>query len=295
MALKAVVSAEEYSELPEHHQSEYKQAQGGTSWILDVEGVDNHPLVKGLSTTLGKFKELGPDAKALRARLDAAAEAQTALDEMKGLWGELDAEETKAALDRLAELESEGGKVDIEARIEAAKGVLERKHAKILEGIQANVDGLTAANLEKDDFIRDLIIEQELDSGLTHIKAIPELREGAKALIHKRYRPKVERVENELTGKPEYRGIINTDVGESTIADFFERWQTEDEASPYLPASGNTGTGSRTQEGAGTRGRKNPWSKENWNLTEQGRIVKENRALAKTLASAAGHKLTLSE
>lgn len=47
-------------------------------------------------------------------------------------------------------------------------------------------------------------------------------------------------------------------------------------------ASGN-GSG-----GAGSHHGKNPWKKETWNLTEQGRIYRENPTLAKSLRVAAG-------
>lgn len=38
-------------------------------------------------------------------------------------------------------------------------------------------------------------------------------------------------------------------------------------------------------------GSRNPWSKDGWSLTEQGRIAMENPGQAKALAAAAGHKL----
>jgi len=38
----------------------------------------------------------------------------------------------------------------------------------------------------------------------------------------------------------------------------------------------------------------NPWAKASWNLTEQGRIYRRDRAEADRLAQAAGHKNALS-
>jgi hypothetical protein len=43
--------------------------------------------------------------------------------------------------------------------------------------------------------------------------------------------------------------------------------------------------------GTGGGGSKNPFTKDGWNMTEQGRIAKENPALAKTLAANAGYKI----
>jgi len=50
--------------------------------------------------------------------------------------------------------------------------------------------------------------------------------------------------------------------------------------------SGAEGTPARTGSPA-----KNPWKKDTWNLTEQGKLVRENLALAKRLASEAGRPL----
>ena len=40
-----------------------------------------------------------------------------------------------------------------------------------------------------------------------------------------------------------------------------------------------------------TSGEKNPWSKEHWNLTEQGRLLVKDPEKAKQMAAQAGHKL----
>lgn len=47
------------------------------------------------------------------------------------------------------------------------------------------------------------------------------------------------------------------------------------------------GTGARGGDGAGG-GANNPFSKEHWNMTEQGRVLKEDRSKAEQLAQAAG-------
>lgn len=46
-------------------------------------------------------------------------------------------------------------------------------------------------------------------------------------------------------------------------------------------------------EGGGTLGGKNPWAKESFNLTEQGKLIKSNPAQAKELASVAGYTLNI--
>ncbi|HEX7021398.1 MAG TPA: hypothetical protein VF171_00975 [Trueperaceae bacterium] len=65
------------------------------------------------------------------------------------------------------------------------------------------------------------------------------------------------------------------------------------EAKPYLKAQpkGNGNVGSGTNPGGdGNSGIKNPWLPDNLNLTEQGRIMRENPELAARLKAEAGKK-----
>ncbi len=65
-----------------------------------------------------------------------------------------------------------------------------------------------------------------------------------------------------------------------------------------LPASAphlfepTSGSGARGAGSGGGGARKNPWSKEHFNLTEQGKLVRENLPEAKRLAAEAGKSIT---
>ncbi len=63
---------------------------------------------------------------------------------------------------------------------------------------------------------------------------------------------------------------------DATMAHLFK----EEKKPPYNPNGGNGGAGGIT----------NPFAKDTFNLTEQGRMLKENPAQAKELAAAAGYK-----
>jgi len=288
MALKAVLTPDEYEALDDGFRAQYKQTQSGDHWVLDLEGVDDHPVVKGMATTLRKFKEVAPDANVLKTRFTEHDTLKADLEALQETWKELEAEEVREQLKRLEELEKGDGKVDVAAQIDSAKAVLERKHARALQDVETKRATLEKQLTDREQYISDLILEQELEAGLAHIKAIEELRPGAKALIRARYKLSAEREEDEVTGKPRYKGVVKTDLGENSVADFFERWQTEPEAEPYLPASGNAGTGSKSGDGGGGGRKTNPWAKDTFNLTEQGKLVRDNPALAKQMAAAAG-------
>jgi hypothetical protein len=282
MPLRAVLPQDEFDALDDGLRDFYKPTQKGDAFVLDLEGIDDHPTVKGLANTLRRFKEIEPDATKLRA-------IKAENERLKGAWAELDPEETRAALERLEALESgEGGK-DVAAQLESLRGAMERKMAKAVEAKDTEILAREQALAERDTFIESLTLDRELDESLAHVKAIEDLRPGAKAYLKLRYRPKVERVENPETGKAEYRGVVPTETGDDAISDFIEKWSRTPEAQPYLEATGNAGTGSKTSDGSGFR-RTNPFAKETFNLTEQGRIAKEKPALAAQLRAQAGGK-----
>lgn len=56
----------------------------------------------------------------------------------------------------------------------------------------------------------------------------------------------------------------------------------------YLFAAAPAGGGGANPPGGGGTGQKNPWKAETFNLTEQGRILRENPALARSLIVEAG-------
>lgn len=289
MALKAVLTLEEYDELDEARQGDYRQNQQKDAWILELEGVDSHPTVSGMATTIRKFKEVAPSAKALKKIIEDA-------DALKTAWDGLDPEDTRESLERLAEIDegnADPNKPDVKTLVEAAEAKLQRKHDKELGKKDDEITALTGDRDVITGKFTDEMIERELDAGLLHIGSIEGLRDGAKALIEKKYKPIVERSEDD-DGKISFKAVIRTELGDESISDFFERWQTLPEADEYVHASGNVGTESRTQDNRKGSRKKNPWSKDHWNLTEQGRILNDNRAAATKMAAEHGHEILAS-
>lgn len=72
MALKAKISKDAFGELPEALQEYYKQGDDG--YVLDLDGVDDHPTVKGLKS---KLDEVLGETKAEREKRKALEQAQT--------------------------------------------------------------------------------------------------------------------------------------------------------------------------------------------------------------------------
>lgn len=276
--LRAILTAEEHAELDEGLQGHYQEAADG-SFALNAD-VEKHPTVAGLRATLKKYRDVAPDAKALKKALDDAQELREAV-------GDRSAEDLSAAFARLEELEA-GGKGDNSAEVE-------RLSRRIEALTTAHKDALDKKDEEirgRDAFIERLVLDQALDRSMTEeaeadsrgVHIIEDYRPAVKALIRQDFKPRVVR-EGE-----EYKGIISTDMGDESISDFMARWGRSDKAKKYRPASGNEGSGARNSDAPGGSAT-NPFKAETRNLTEQGRLVKENPTLAKRLAKEAGVEL----
>ena len=72
MALKTKIAKDAFAELPEALQEYYKA--DGDHYILDLDGVDDHPSVQGLKT---KLEEVLGETKAEREKRKALEDAQT--------------------------------------------------------------------------------------------------------------------------------------------------------------------------------------------------------------------------
>lgn len=256
----------------------YTQADDG-NYYLSVKGVDGHPAVRALATTLKKYKEAAPSAHGLKQKL----EKLSALEPFEGL--EMDADEVRERMQRLDELEASGGDVDgkiaeLRAGYEKQRDQLAATHKKDIEGREKEVKRLQS-------FVERLTVDNEIDRALDKVKVIPETREAVKALLHQRG-PRV------IQDGDDYRGVYESDLGEElAIADYVEAWSKKDEAAPFMPASGNKGSGAGGgSSNTGANGA-NPWQDDQKNVTKQMEIASKNPALARQLAAQAGKQAPL--
>lgn len=280
MALKAVVDSLDGVE--DAIQGLYTEAEDG-KYYLSVDGVDALPQVRGLVTTLRRFKEVAPDASRLKSKLDRLSELEGYAD-----LG-LSADEVREALDELEALKAGGAGSE---KLEELKATLEQQWQRKLDAQKrANEKAIESLTAERDQY-RTALERREIDGGFDAALAkcggtgtLPgELRDAAKALLMRKYQPKV------VWDGDEPKGIVETDLGEVDIETFVETWSRTDSAAPFMPASGNKGSGAGGGKGGGSA-RANPFKTETRNLSEQMRLVKENPTLARQLAAEAGVKL----
>lgn len=209
---------------------------------------------------------------------------------------------------------------DIEARIaaavEEAVGPLKAKNKELLgkikklqadgdadpaevERLEAEVDrlktDLTAANKSVKDLTKRaetaeqslaseqaaaqrLIVDNGLAAALTEAGVTnPAMHKAAAALI--RTGQKIE-----ITADGDARVAK---IGDKTLGDFVKAWAAGDEGKTFVAAPGNGGGGA---PGSGSHGggKANPWAKDTFSLTEQGKLFTENPTLARSMAQEAG-------
>lgn len=88
MALKAKIGKEAFGELPETLQEYYKESDNG--YVLDLDGVDDHPTVKGLKSKLDEvLGETKTEREKRKALEQAQSEAEKKAAEEKGEFEKL--------------------------------------------------------------------------------------------------------------------------------------------------------------------------------------------------------------
>ena len=217
------ILVEDQTKLPEGYTDNYVEQENG-SFLLDVEGVDNHPDVHGLKTSLQKQKT---DREKLRTERDSLLtysklipegmttdELQTALEKFKAGDGDGDGKED--------------GKDDASAKLNLLRETLEKKFKTELGERDTTIT-------KKDSTIRRLIVETALSSALTKNKVTnPAFQKAAKTLLA----PNVKISEND---KGDFVGMVDTDMGEVTVEQYVKDWANGDEGFSFV--EGNTGSG----------------------------------------------------
>ncbi len=265
MALKSVI--ENLDDVAEELRSEYKETVDPKTkakvYVLDIENPQALPDVARLSTALGKERD---DHKQTKAKLAPFA-----------ALGEPD--EVIAKLDRLPELEAAAaGKLDdtkinaiVETRVKAKVAPLEREVVQLRTQVG-----------EKDEVIKTYTAKertQKISGALG--KAARELKVLDSALED------VELYGERMFEVQEDGTVVTKDVAGLTPGLSPKAWLEDMQAKRPHWWGATFGGGAGGGRGAGNLGA-NPWTAENWNVTEQGNILRSDKAKAERMAKAAG-------
>lgn len=258
MALKAILDSLEG--VPEALHGEYVEKNG--KYELQVEGMKTEGDVARVQEALRKEKN---DFKAYKDRY--------------GVLGDRKPDEILTQLDRIAELEAAAeGKLDDEKINKIVEGRVKQQIAPIVR----ERDQYKTQLGEKDQLIegfttkeRTRTIHDAVRKAATGAKVLPEALDDALMLAERTF---------ELTedGKVVTKDGVGVTPGLGPDVWFTDLQKTR----PHWWGQSSGGGAGGNRGGVG--GEKNPWSAENWNMTEQGKILVADRSKAEQLAKAAG-------
>jgi hypothetical protein len=254
-------------DIPEQYQDLYTEKNGQYE-LTGISGVKTTADIDRLQTSLNKERE---EHKATKAKLSN--------------WGDLEHDDVMSKLDRIPELEAAAsGKID-EEKIEEmvtkrVEGTLKTRLGPVERNLEKTTKELEELRTERDNLIsesRTRTIHDDVRAALVKTKVIPEAQEDALMLADK-----VFQIDDQ--GKVVTKDGVGITPG-IPAADWLQ--ELSDKKPHWWAASQGGGARGGSGSGGGMSG--NPWSKANWNLTEQGKVVKEKgTARAEQMAKAAG-------
>lgn len=196
MGLKSIYTSGD--EIPADHKSFYKEE--GDKFVLDIEGIDDHPKVRGVITANRENVKKRDEYKAKVTELEG---------KVAGLPEDFDADEWT----RLKA--GDTGKPD------EAIQALKDQHAKAVQTLRdrhaADLAERDTQIGERDGYIDRTLVDGGLKDALLDIGVNPELLDGAMASL--RGSVKVQRADN-----GDRKAIVETDLGEVAVGDFVKEW-----------------------------------------------------------------------
>lgn len=270
MAVKSLL--ETLDDVPEALHSEYKEQEipgVGKRFVLDVEGYDQHPLVRNLKSAHDKVKG---DKDKFKTELDALA------GRFSGIPEDLTAEQ----IIQLYQDNKDGKGPDVDKRLADLRAELDRKRVGEVQQKDQEIAARDARNAQLLGTIKRFTVDDGLTSALIDVGVSKELLPAARALLKER--GVIEFVEED--GK--FSAVAKTDAfGDIETLRYVQEWAKTDEGKAFVPKP--TGGGA---SGGGHQGRstgENPFSAEHWNVTKQGAvIVEKGEQFAANLARQAG-------
>lgn len=263
MALKAILDS--IDDLPEDVKKEYVERNGRYELQVEISGdigVKSYTDFNNLNRALKKERD---DHKAVRERIS--------------LLGDRDINDVVAQLDRIPELEAAAaGKIDdekinqiVETRVRTKIAPVERERDTLRN--QLGEHQKTLEEMSKKE--RTRMVHDAVRQAAAQVKVLPEALEDALLLAERVF-------EISEDGK-----VITKDGVGATPGVEASVWFTDMQAKRPHWWGPSAGSGAMGNRGSGNGG-PNPWSADGWNMTEQGRIYRENPTRAEQLAKAAG-------
>ena len=261
MALKTMLeSLDDVPEAIQEHYKEYDQS-GATVYILDIEDVDTHPTVANLKSAFERVK----------------ADRKTLNDQVKELEGKTKLIPEDFDPDEWERLKA-GHK---EADPDADRKNSEKLRAQIEKRLdEERVKPLTERNEKLERFLERRLLDDDLTRELIENGISKKFLAAARALL------KEKRIFKQIEGDDDFRIVADTDMGEMELAKYVKDWAGTDEGKTFVEEPRGTGAQGSSNRGATVN---NPFAKDTLNMTEQGRVIREDRGKAEKLMRQAGY------
>lgn len=260
MTLKAVL--ETVDGLPPELAAEYEE-KDGKYHLITPEGFK--PLAE-FNVVHGALQKERKDHSVVKKKLTA--------------FGDLEPEQVRVQLDRIPELEAaaEGNLDDTKIN-----NIVESRIKQKLAPVERELGVLKNENLELKKE-RDTLLQTEQTRSLQETVRSAATKAGVQSIALDDALMLAERVfERDESGVfvvkagfAAYTPGVGPDVWLTQVKDTRPHWW------------GESGGGGAKGSGGGKSGSVNPWSAENWNMTEQSKLFTTDRAKAEQMAKAAG-------
>jgi hypothetical protein len=265
-------------DVDEAHREFYTENEDG-KFVLAVEGFRDHPEVQALKTAFDRQKETN---KTTKEKLD---DVEAKLKKIPEDFDPAAYAEMKARIEAIDDLDDDDPDPDPKAKGDPKKlreKIEARLQAKFDKVERELTDAKVASEARAEYFKKTLdeyIAKGALVEALVGVKIKPELMGAAKAL----HIGKIEVTDDD--GK--HVALVKGDIGEQTVTEYVEAWSLTDEGKAMILADKNSGSGDKDDPNNRERV-PNPWNPKTRNLTEQGRITREDFGKACRLAREAG-------
>lgn len=251
----------------------YEEKDG--KFILQIEGVDDHPAVVALKNGHTNSK---------RERDQAKRELAEAKAKLAGVPEDFDADEwSRMKAEDDARAADPDGK-DIRAKIDTATAAVKTQMQGKIDRLQKEMDTKIAEKdaeiARRDSEIRSRVVTDGVRAALIKAGVKPTMVEDGVRVFDR----DVEVVQED----DRYVARMKSDLGGDEIEKYIANWAQSDAAKDWIkPAMSDDERGS-------TRGRvatsDNPFGKGGWNKTAQGQLFRSNKVKAEQLAKSAGFK-----
>lgn len=271
MALKTIVT--DLGEVDEAYHGLYEQK--GDQFVLQIEGIDNHPAVVALRNGHSNSKRERDEARRENAELKKKLEA---------VPDDFDPERYAQLVADAEARENDPDGKDVRAQIETAtKAVKDQMQAKLdrqQRDFEVKLAEKDAELAKRDGEIRRRVATDGLRASLAAAGVKKGLIDGAVAMFDRDVEVVLE--------DDQYVARMRSDLGGDPVETYVSNWAQSDAAKEWIaPPTGADEKGNQLRPGGGTD---NPFGKSAWNKTAQARLINSNRAKAEQLAKAAGFK-----